>query len=306
VTVGQGVPITVREAVTDDDIEGWRQVRLAVYPNERARTVAEMRAMRTPETTWLLAEIDGRIVGHGLGGRSDFGYAGLHARVLPGWRRQGVGTAVLRALEARALALGFREAGSTLEEAGALAFAERFGLREVDRQVEQIRAIGDEEPQPTFPPGITVVTVAERPELWPRAYEPFALEALADFAVHRPITVTREQWERDWLDWPEAMFLALDGDAIVGCAGLERDDDRPDRAEHALTAVARSWRGRGLATALKRATLAAAVRHGIREVYTWTQRDNADMRAINDRLGYITRSESITVRGPLPLPGMPG
>ena len=86
------------------------------------------------------------------------------------------------------------------------------------------------------------MTVAERPELWAAAYDPFALEAFADFATYRPIVVTREQWERDWLVWPEAMFLALAGGEIVGCAGLERDDDQPDRAEHALTAVARGWR----------------------------------------------------------------
>ncbi len=293
--------VKVREAETDEELEAWRPVRLAVLPNERARSVAEMRAMALPETRYLIAHVDGELVGSGLTGRSDFGYAGLHPRVLPAWRRRGVGTAILRVLEAHALALGFREAGSSLEDPGGLAFAERFGLREVDRQVEQVRTIAPDEPWPTLPEGIVVVTVAERPDRWKAAYDPFALEVLADFATDRPIQVTREQWARAWLDWPEAMFLALEGEAIVGCAGLERDDDLPDRAEHALTAVARSWRRRGLASALKRMTLAAAAQHGIREVYTWTQRGNADMRALNERLGYATRAESITVRGPLPL-----
>ena len=264
-----------------------------------------MRAEALPETRYLIAHVGDELVGSGLAVRSDFGYAGLHPRVLPAWRRRGVGTAILRELEAHALALGFREAGSSVEDTDALAFAERFGLREVDRQVEQVRTIDPDEPWPTVPDGVVVVTVADRPELWSAAYDPFALEALADFATDRPIQVTREQWERDWLDWPEAMFLALDGESIVGCAGLERDDDLPDRAEHALTAVARSWRRRGLATALKRMTLAAAAQHGIREVYTWTQRDNADMRALNERLGYVTRAESVTVRGPLPLTSAP-
>jgi GNAT superfamily N-acetyltransferase len=295
------IDVAVRDAETDEELEAWRQVRLAVLPNERARSVAEMRAMALPETRYLIAHVDGELVGSGLAGRSDFGYAGLHPRVLPAWRRRGVGTAILRVLEAHALALGFQEAGSSLDEPGALVFAERFGLREVDRQVEQVRTIDPDEPWPTLPEGIVVVTVADRPELWKAAYDPFGLEVLADFATDRPIQVTREQWERDWLDWPEAMFLALEGDTIVGCAGLERDDDLPDRAEHALTAVARSWRRRGLASALKRMTLAAAAQHGIREVYTWTQRGNADMRALNERLGYATRAESVTVRGPLPL-----
>ncbi len=290
----------IRVAESDSDLEARRRVRLAVLPNERALPVDEMRAMKTPETLHVIAHLDGELAGSGLAGRSSFDYAGLHARVMPELRRRGVGTAILGRLAEHAVDVGFREAGSLVDDEGSLAFAERFGLHEVDRQVEQVRSIGSE-PAPTFPDGICVVSVAERPELWPAAYDPFALEALADMSTHRPVVVSREQWERDWLAWPEAMFIALDEDEIIGCAGLEPDADRPDRAEHALTAVARHWRRRGLASALKRTTLAFAARHGIREVYTWTQTGNADMRALNERLGFRYGAESITVRGPLPL-----
>lgn len=294
--------IELRVADTDEDLEAWRQVRMTVLPDERTLSVEEMRAMDDDERTYLIAFLDGRLAGSGLGGRSSFGYAGLHPRVLPDARRRGVGSAILRDLADRAIAQGFTEAGTNIEEAGALAFAERFGYEEVDRQVEQVRALAPDEPWPAIPEGITLVSVAERPESWAEAYEALALEAFADMATYRPIIVTREQWERDWLDWPEGMFLALAGDRIVGCAGLERDDDHPERAEHAFTATHRSWRRRGLATALKRHALAFGAANGIREVYTWTQRGNADMRALNERLGFITRSESITVRAPLPLP----
>jgi RimJ/RimL family protein N-acetyltransferase len=296
------VPLVIRPAESDADLETWRGVRLAVLPNERALSVDEMRAMATDETLYLVAELDGDVAGCGLSGRSSFDHAGLHPRVLPAFRRRGVGTALLRALAEHALTTGFTEAGSLVEDRGSLAFAERFGFGEVDRQIEQLRAIG-EEPAPTMPEGIEVVTVAERPELWARAYDPFALAAISDMATDRPVVVSREQWERDWLSWPEAMFLALDGDEIVGCAGLEYDPDRPARSEHAFTGVARGWRRRGLASALKRMTLHFASTHGVREVYTWTQRDNADMRALNERLGYRYGAESITVRGPLPLGG---
>jgi mycothiol synthase len=295
--------LVIRSAEADQDLEAWRQVRLAVLPDERALSVAEMRAMADDETLYLLAEFDGEFAGSGLSGRSSFGYAGLHPRVLPSMRRRGIGTALLRTLADHAMGRGFTEAGSMVEDAGSLAFAERFGFREVDRQIEQTRTIG-EEPAPAIPEGIGVVTVAERPELWSKAYDPFALEAISDMATDRPVLVSGEEWEREWLSWPEAMFLALDGDEIVGCAGLEYDQDRPDRSEHAFTAVARKWRRRGLASALKRLTLHFAAEHGVREVYTWTQRDNADMRALNERLGYVYGRESITVRGPLPLAGM--
>lgn len=298
------LPIVVREATSDADLEAWRRVRLAVLPGERALPVADMLAMQTPETAYLLAERGGRVVGSGLGDRSSFDYAGLHPRVLPDERRRGVGTAILRDLERRAIALGFTEAGTSVDDAGSVAFAERFGFREVDRQVEQVRTVADE-PMPEPIAGVDVVSVSERPELWSAAYEPFALQAFADMATHAPIVVTREQWERDWLVWPEGMFLALAGGEIVGCGGLEYDADEPSRAEHALTAVARGWRRRGIATMLKRRALAFGTANGVTEVYTWTQLHNADMRALNERLGYETRQTSVTVRAPLPLPVPP-
>ena len=63
----------------------------------------------------------------------------------------------------------------------------------------------------------------------------------------------------------------------------------------------RGWRGRGIASALKRTALAHAAAQGISEVYTWTQLGNADMRRLNEHLGYVERAVSITVRAPLPL-----
>ena len=85
----------------------------------------------------------------------------------------------------------------------------------------------------------------------------------------------------------------------------ERDEDDPTRAENALTAVLRDRRRQGIATLLKAVTLAMAADHGIRTVYTWTQHRNSAMRTLNDRLGYVARGESITVRAPLPLPFPP-
>ena len=293
--------LVIRVAETNADLEAWRQVRLAVLPNERALSVPEMRAMLTPELVYLVAELDGVLAGSGYGGRSSFDYAGLHPRVLPTMRRRGVGSALLRELAERAIATGFTEAGSVVGDRGSLAFAERFGFREVERQIEQVRAIGVE-PEAVIPDGIRVVTVTERPELWGAAYDPFALEAFADMATDRPVVVSVTQWERDWLSWPEATFLALDADErIVGCAGLVFDPDHPAIAEHALTAVTRPWRRRGLATALKRLTLAFAADHGIHDVVSWTHRGNVEIRSLNERLGYEVRDEAITVRGPLPL-----
>jgi mycothiol synthase len=293
--------ITVRPAETDADLEAWRRVRIAVLPNERCGPVEEMRRKSTPESLFLLAEIDGEVVGSGTAGRSDLAGQGFVApRVLPDARRRGVGTAVLRELAAHVESLGFDQAGSMVDDPGSLKFAERFDLREVGRDVEQVREL-DEELWPEIPAGIEIVSVAERPDLFSRTYE-LALEAFEDFAIDRPIEVSREAWEREWLTWPEGSFVALADGTVVGCAGVIRDDDHPGRAENSLTAVRRGWRRRGLASTLKRMTLAWAAENGLRELYTWTQTGNEGMRALNEKLGYVTRTVSIRVRGSLPLP----
>jgi len=292
--------IAVRRAETDADLEAWRQVRIAVLPNERCGPVEEMRRKSTPESLFLLAELDGDVAGSGIAGPSDLADQGFLApRVLPDARRRGVGTALLRELAAFEQ-LGFDRAGAMVDDSGSLAFAERFGFREVGRDVEQVRTIGHE-PWPNVPDGVEIVSIAERPELFSRTYD-LAREAFEDFAIDKSIEVSLEQWEREWLTWPEGSFVALEDDQVVGCAGLIRDDDRPDRAENSLTAVRRDWRRRGLASTLKRMTLAWAAENGVRELYTWTQRGNEAMRAVNEKLGYETRTIAVRVRGTLPLP----
>jgi GNAT superfamily N-acetyltransferase len=103
---------------------------------------------------------------------------------------------------------------------------------------------------------------------------------------------------------PEAVFVALADGEVIGCARLLPDADDPGRAEHALTAVRRDWRRRGVAAALKRNCLAWAAGRGLREVYTWTQRGNEDMRALNTHLGFVTRTESLSMHASLPLTGL--
>jgi mycothiol synthase len=293
--------IAVRAAESDADLEAWRQVRIAVLPNERTGSVEEIRRSTTPGSVMLLAELDGALAGCGVGGRSDLGGQGFVApRVLPSARRRGVGTTLLRELTAHVESLGYDQAGTIVDDAGSLAFAERFGFREVDRDVEQVREI-DDETWPNLPGDVEVVSLAEHPELFTRTYHELAREALQDLAVDRPLEISLEDWEREWVSWPEGSFVALAGGEIVACAGLVKDDDRPERAENSLTAVPRDWRRRGLASLLKRMTIAWAAENGVRELYTWTQTGNEAMRTVNEKLGYVTRSVAIRVRGNLPL-----
>jgi GNAT superfamily N-acetyltransferase len=297
--------IAVRPVRSAGDYAAWRQVRMAVVPYERTDSVEALRVQAGPQREFLLAEMDGVLAGSGLVGKSDLAGAGaVAARVLPDMRRLGIGTEILRVLAGRAAAMGFDVVNCHADDPGAVRFAERYGFREVYREVEQARVIGDE-PAPRLPQGVVILPVSERPGIWRAAYEAVGVQAFQDMATPAPLDISVEQWERDWITDPEAMFVALAGEEVIGCAGLLPDTDDPERAEQALTVVRRDWRRRGVAAALKRATLAWAAVHGLREVYTWTQRGNEDMRALNEHLGFVTRRESISMRASLPLTGLP-
>ena len=286
--------------ITDDEYEAWRAVRLPVVPEERCLTVEEMREQDSSDRLLLLAVEDGDVVGSGIADRSDTAGAGFVApRVLSVHRRRGVGTALLRALAEHCTGLGLPTVVAGVDDEGSLAFAERYGFVEVDREVEQVRAVGDERAPSGLPVGVEVIEASERPDLWAACFETFGKEVLADFALYTPLQISAEQWTTTWYGDP--MFLALHDDEVIGCAGLNRDTDRPERAENALTAVRRTWRGRGIASHLKRRTLHWAALNGIEEIYTWTQAGNSSMLRLNEHLGYVTTHDSVTVSRALPL-----
>ncbi|WP_232828941.1 GNAT family N-acetyltransferase [Kribbella monticola] len=293
--------LSIREAMTDADYEQWREVRIAVLPYERCPSVAELRDLDKPGRLMLLAERDGKVVGNGMSDQSnETGRAAVIPRVRPDARRQGVGTALLLALAEHAVAQGYHRAGCTVDDPGSVLFAEKFGFAEESRQVEQVRRIGAE-PWPAPPVGYEVVTVAERPELWPLAYHQVALPTFPDMDIPSLLNVSEHDWATEWMTDPEAMFVAVAGEEVIGVAGLLLDPDKPERAEVAYTGVRREWRGKSVASTLKRSSMAWAAEHGITEIYTWTQQGNANMRRLNEHLGFSYGITSIDVRAALPL-----
>jgi mycothiol synthase len=292
----------ITPCVTDEDYEAWRTVRMTVVPGERCDTVAELRAQDSPTRLLLLASADGTVVGSGMADRSETTCGAFAtARVVPEQRRRGVGSAILRVLADHCAGLGLPELRASVEDEGSLAFAHAFGFVEVDRQVEQVRAVGDERAPADLPPGVSVIELSERPELWAQCYDTFGVEVLSDFAVFEPLDISAEQWNSSWAGDP--MFLALHEGEVIGCAGVHRDTDRPERGENALTAARRDWRGRGIAAHLKRRTLHWAAENGLTELYTWTQAGNTAMLRLNEHLGYVTGQQSVTLARALPLSG---
>jgi mycothiol synthase len=293
--------ITIRPVESDGDVQAWIDVRRAVVPMESAGTVAQQRARTPPTTLLILAELDGRLAGSGISGVSDLrDRAFVAPRVLPELRRRGVGTALLRALAAHAEGLRVDKATAGVTDPGSRSFAERFGFREVDSQVEQVRMLAEPPVVGPLPAAVDVVTIAERPELLEAAY-PLACEGWADFATVAPATLDLLDWLRNEATLPAGSFVALADGEIVGYSGLCAHDV-DGVAEDGLTVVRRDWRRRGLGAALKQRELGWAAANGYREVVTWTQNGNDGMRALNARLGYEYRDVATTMVAPLPLP----
>jgi GNAT superfamily N-acetyltransferase len=293
--------ITIRPVESDGDVQAWIDVRRAVVPTESAGTVEQQRARTPPTTLLILAELDGRLAGSGTAGVSDLrDRAFVAPRVLPELRRRGVGTALLRALIAHAESLRVDKVTTGVTDPGSRAFAERFGFREVDSQVEQVRVLAEPPVVDPLPAGVEVVTIAERPDLLEAAY-PLACEGWADFATVAPATLDLPDWLRNEATLPAGSFVALADGEIVGYSGLCAHDS-DGVAEDGLTVVRRDWRRRGLGAALKQRELAWAATNGYREVSTWTQNGNDGMRALNARLGYEYRDVATTMVAPLPLP----
>lgn len=289
--------LVIRPAITDADLDAWRIVRRTVLPDESTITVEQLRAHESPKRLMLLAEVDGEIAGHGFTDTSSYADGFAVPRILPSFRRRGIGSAVLGALLDHARSVGHRSVSSmTAEDDPALAFAAAHGFDEIDRQVEQVRAIRPDEPDPPDVLGVTFTTLAERPDLHRDAWA-VAEQGYADIKlVTGPAHVPFEEWLGEDATLPGGSIIALAEGRIVGWAGLVAFADDPTRAENGLTAVDRAWRGRGLAAAMKRRQLRWAAANGIREILTWTQQGNEAMQHVNLGLGYVTRSVSHVVR----------
>jgi GNAT superfamily N-acetyltransferase len=257
----------------------------------------------------LEALLDGEVAGGGVAARRSMSGGSevfANAWVVPERRRLGVGRAILAAASEYARGWGGTELEGYVdedEEAG-LAFARSLGFAEIGRDVQVVLELaGAELPEPRRPDGIEVVTLAERPDLEEALYRA-ELEAVPDIPTPDPQQVgSLEDWRYRELEAPgirrDAIFLALEGDELVGYASLSFTAASPESACHEMTGVRRAWRGRGIARLLKETQIAWAKANGLERLETDNHEDNAPIRALNERLGYRRTTARLTLRGPL-------
>jgi mycothiol synthase len=147
------------------------------------------------------------------------------------------------------------------------------------------------------PPGVELTTFAERPDLAEALYE-VACESYPDQPGRAEARMSPFDRWRSWgLDphEPTAYFIALDGDRVLGYGYLEVDGDA---AKHGFAAVARAARGRGIASAIKRAQIAWAKSNGLKSLRTANEVRLEGMLGMNRRLGYRPLYTELVFRGP--------
>ena len=298
--------------IDEGELEQLVAVRNAVWPHDPETFDAYVDWRRqADDMSWLLARHDGEAIGAGIGivgWHSPPGVGRATIVVLSESRGSGVGAAIFTRLASWLRERGCAEATGGVSETddASIAWAARRGFVEVGRSsILALDLSGIPAPSAAPPPGVDIVTLAERPDLARALYDVY-LEAVPDIPGEADAEL--ESFD-DWLandmqgvsDRPEATFVAVGsgGDDVLGYAKLSMLAGGHEIAWHDLTAVRRDMRGRGIAGCLKRAEIAWAKHNGFRYLRTFNEERNDPIRRLNERHGYRLEPGFVNVRGTL-------
>ena len=295
--------VTIQAATTDAELEALIDVRRRADADDVA-TLENLRFnLEREEITYLVARAADEPVGCGYVEAWKTHIAVVDFTVLPARRRRGIGSALLADIRERARRYGKETLHVEVRESDpeSRAFLEHRGFVRVGGEQAVALDLGSVDAPDVAPPeGVRIVTRAEEPDLLDAMYE-VGVQADEDIPGSDGIQ-TFEEWKAHEIDRPtrrpELCFIALAGDEVVGYAALQVFGDE---AHHGLTATRRDWRRRGVASALKRAEIAAAKRAGFRRLLTESEERNEPMRRLNEKLGYVPAPDwsMVVMQGPV-------
>jgi len=302
------VGIEVKPVSGYDDLVLWVDIRNAAAPDD-PETVEMMALVRARELHRmdLLASLDGEPAGAAFLAGDPASVASSHPyvdiRVAEHLRGRGVGTALASALTEGARAQGKEgfECSVLDSDAHSRGYVERRGYRQIRTVDKWTLDLRSALPAYATPPGIEIGWLAERPELMNAMYE-VAAEAYPEFGGW---IGSQAETEQDWLVYElgnpalpvELTSIAVAGDEVAGFSTfIQLPDGRT--ASHRMVAVARAWRGRGVARALVCAQLEGAKAAGYDTMVAW-RRGTAPDRAFTT-LGFERGYSWIVFVGPFP------
>ena len=235
-----------------------------------------------------VAVLDDRVIGTATSFLRPDGVGAIQLAVDPEHRGRGAGTALyddaMGSLDSQGAAI---TEGVANDDPASLAFARRRGFA-VNGE-HRISGVDPRTVDPVGPP--------------PDELEPIRCDRLPDtdslLATHNASAKddpsghsrvhTAAEFRSQWWDSPDnandLSWAMLDGETVAAFTSVQVDRER-GRAWSSMTATHPSYRGRGLATWLKRATLNSLADAGVTRAMTANDVQNAAMLAVNDRLGY--------------------
>jgi mycothiol synthase len=296
--------ITLRRVQGEEDIDVFLALRRAIDREHMPSPAQYREHVKAPGRVDLIAELGGEPVAAAFVERHGENVAGpvawVSVRVLPEYRRRGVGTALFRELSGIARADGKSELvfSARHDDEDSLGYLGRRGFIEALRMRESILDLASSSTSYGPPPGVELVPFA--PELDEAVYD-VALD------VARDVPTAQESFEIGSIDHWRAdqlpattlrgcSFVAVAEGELLGYAVLIEGEQ--GEGLHAMTGVRRAWRRRGIALALKQAQIDAAKAAGLRTLRTANAVQNP-MLLVNERLGFRRDVDWLHLRGPL-------
>lgn len=247
--------------------------------------------------------IEGQIIGYGASFRAPWADPGHLASIFcvhPDFREQGVGSMILSHIQGWANENQASVLSSIVMDwiDAALPFVQKRGFS-VDTHVFDLeldlKQFDRTKYTHTFEKakqsGIQFVTLANLPgeESERRLYDLFVetqkdnpgqYSNLPPFAQWREDSFPEKASRNDWV------FLAVVGERFIGVTQLFTTDEAGVLYNN-YTGVQKEYRGRGIAKALKRLSIDAALDAGANKMTTDSEESNAPMQHINRSFGYI-------------------
>jgi GNAT superfamily N-acetyltransferase len=314
---GGGADLERRVAFQNRFARPVQQQSLDVVRRAEAKYPQPTRLVLTAEDASGALVAVGQTSDGGLFSRGD-GVFRMSLRVAPDWRRRGIGTALLTALEAHARAQGsvLHTTSVRGDEPEGFAFARRRGYEAYHRSVDAYLRLDrfdasrfDDPDETAAGAGVRLVPydqLARERGATPESLEAFQRRVyavlsearldvpLAEPAHNPPFESIRALYFGDRSFQNGASILAVRDESVVGSTLTILNDAGVAHTVH--TGLLRAERGKEIATALKLRAIRALRTQGVTLYGTTNDEANAAMRGINARLGFEPDPPTVRVR----------